>query len=294
MEPKSIVINALELLIGKQNDFVSAFYFIDNCIKYGIKMINKRDLSLYWERIKCAYMDLADNVFKDGMTMNEWNEHKDDIIKMIENAKDLPDQLHHIRMMPILNKHRLIKCNLNEIYSDILMSFLKLKIVDNEDGDAMNEELVNGDTVAYDLLSYWYDSYYITRDLWNDYVLNENGEYVVAQNSKCKVITMFNVANWKQYELKTLLVFLILERFGNILLNEGNTYLNVKLSLNGDENAFVALKTKLQSSYGEDLMLEPIEGTEYNVVQIDLASLNKCIEPELSTSESDDDDDPID
>merc|ERR1712129_259210 len=105
------------------------------------------------------------------------------------------------------------------------------------------------------------------------------------------VMRIFNVNNWKYYELKTLLVFLILERFGDIMANAGSTHLNVLLSANGDLASFVALKTKLQSSYGEDLGFELMEGTKDSVIaRIDLKSWQKCVAPDESEGESEDDD----
>ena len=41
IKPLSIAVRALELLIGKQNDFISSYFFIDNCIIYGLKITNK-------------------------------------------------------------------------------------------------------------------------------------------------------------------------------------------------------------------------------------------------------------
>ena len=94
---------------------------------------------------------------------------------------------------------------MTELYQTILMSLLKLKIVDFDDGD----------NIVYDILSHWYDSYYITRDLWNTYILNQNGDLELTEGiideDANNMVTVFNVSEWESVELKTLLIFLILE-----------------------------------------------------------------------------------
>lgn len=249
IKPLSIAVRALELLVGKQNDFISAYFFIDNCIIYGLKIKNKRVLSLYWQCIKNTYINIK-----------QWEENEDIINKLIENAKDLPAQLQNIQILSILNQHRIIPSSLNELYEDVLMSLL---------------QLTNGDNIVYDILNHWYDSYYITKDLWN--------------------IDTFNVSNWKNVELKTLLIFVILERFGDIMLNQGLNHLNIKL-INQDitsntEEVIDIIKNKLISSYGDKMQINSVDDS---MITIDLNSLSECFEAENATeTESDSDDESL-
>ena len=311
-QPSHIAVKALELLIGKRNDFLSSYFFIDNCIKYGIEFWNRRLLSLYWHCIDCAYLDVAERIFEGPLTMEQWEsdtERIEYVMKLIENARDLPAQLQHLKMASILNKERVIPTTVHELYSSVLMSLLSIKITDidqnGEAEDAVDDAedsesvpMVNGDDVVFELLSHWYDSYYITRDLWYQYMVNEHGEMelidgVVSENvlNEKEIVTVFNVADWTHIEIKTLLVFLILERFGDVLVNDGTVFLNVKIGkeMNCDMEQFAILKEKLTASYGEELKLD-VHG---NIVQIDLQSWQKCMDSkqgvDTSGSESDDD-----
>ena len=85
------------------------------------------------------------------------------------------------------------------------------------------------------------------------------------------VMTIFNVSDWQYVELKTLLIFIILERFGDDFLNQGSNFLNIKLTQNDetDDQMIDMIKNKLSLSHGDELKIGDIN---HNIIAIDLTS----------------------
>ena len=156
-----------------------------------------------------------------------------------------------------------------------------------------NQELINGDSIVYDILNHWYDSYYITKDLWTTYTMDENNNIDIVEPQN--IITIFNVSNWHNVELKSLFIFIILERFGDDMLKQGSNILNIKVTTQQQEQIDV-IRNKLISSYGNEIQIDYIN--DY-MIAIDLNSWSQCISNDMyldeqSDIDSDDDESLID